>query len=286
MKYIIVAKKLFEGNSVSDIANPLSVTEIATELIITRLRLIDLLQNNEISVDDCVVTIGERKCLYENIFNKTLSFEEFAVFDILPEDVVIDLLEQDTFNKMSSGDVNSRIIPYKPFYKNWERDRDILMNVKWSNLYEYDLSKPFVALVIRKRAAWSEKNMTDNFWTDLINKLKENNKKVFVFGKETEKWADGINVEYVKNYQDWCTLTRNENCKIVVSTMTGGVYPCLVFGNNSAKLTIIDNTHLMSQHAGDPSFYDSCINFSKIPIEFINEIPNIEELYENIAKNL
>ena len=285
MKYIIVAKNVYEGNSLSDIANPLAVTEIATELVITRLMLIDLLQQSLISVDDCVVTIPERKCLYTKIFNNVIDFSELSN-SITPEDTVIDLLENGIFDQMAAGTVDSRIIPYKPFYRNWDRDKELLSNVDWSDMNGYELDKPFVALVIRKRAAWAEKNMTDEFWTELINKLKENNKKIFVFGKETQVWADGLNVEYVKNYQDWCTLVKHENCKSVVSTMTGGVYPCLTFGSPDIKMTIIDNTNLMAQHRGDPSFYDSCINFSKIEIEFINEIPTIEELYGRIEKSL
>ena len=68
--------------------------------------------------------------------------------------------------------------------------------------------------------------------------------------------------------------------------MTGGVYPCLIFGNQNINMTIIDNTNLMDKHSGDPSFYDECINFSKINIEFINYIPETNEIYGRITKNL
>jgi hypothetical protein len=285
MKYIIVAKNIFNGDSKNDIANPLSVTEIATELVITRLRLIDLLQSGHINSSDCVVTIGERKCLYTNIFENVMDFKEFSLLSASSEDV-IDLLENNIFNQMAAGNVNTRIIPYKPFYRNWERDKDLILNVEWSSLGSYDLSEPFVVLVIRTRAAWSEKNMTDIFWENLISKLTENNKKIFVFGKETEVWEDKFNISYIKNYQDWCTISKHENCKCVFSTMTGGVYPCLIFGSPKIKMILIDNTKLMRLHAGDPSFYDDCINFSNIKIEFIEEVPTIENAYDKISKNL
>lgn len=282
MKYIITAKDVYDGSSTNDIMNPLKMTEIATELVITRLYLIMLLQKGVITKSDCVVTIGERKCLYSNIFDNVINFKDFN-YD---EGETIDLLDNNIFNAMSTGSIESRVIPYKPFYQNWERDKEIIRNVDWGDMLDYDLSEPFICLVIRKRGAWLEKNMSDEFWDSLINKLKDNNIKTFIFGKESDKWCDNKNINYIKNYQDWCTIVKNENCKHIMSTMTGGVYPALIFGHNNINMTIIDNTNLMSKHGGDPSFYDECINFSKVKIEFINYIPETNEIYGRITNNL
>lgn len=282
MKYIITAKDIYLGNSISDFADPLVVTEIATELVITRLYLIMLLQENKINKSDCIVTINERKCLYTNIFDNVISYQDF----IKTNEKAIDLLDESLFNSMASGSIESRIIPYLPFYRNWERDKHLITNIELSSMEGYDLSRPFICLVIRKRKAWTEKNMTDEFWQQLIEKLKSNNIKTFVFGKDAEIFCDSNNITYVKNYQDWCTLVQNKNCTHTMSTMSGGVYPCLIFGNTNMTMSIIDNTNLMSKYSYDPSFYNDCINFSKIKIKFINYIPNIEEIYETITKNL
>ena len=282
MNYIITAKNVYAGNSIDDVANPLLVTEIATELIITRLYLIMMLQEKKINKNDCIVTVDERKCLYTNIFENVISYKDFIKKDVK----CIDLLQSNMFDMMSAGPVKERIIPYLPFYQNWERDKDIIKNIELSSMGGYDLSKPFICLVIRKRKAWTEKNMTDKFWIDLINKLKENNIKTFVFGKDTESFCDFENTIYVKNYQDWCTLVTNKNCKHVTSTMTGGVYPCLIFGDSNIKMSLIDNTHLMANHSWDPSFYHDCINFSKIKINFINTVPTTKEIYDTITENL
>lgn len=283
MKYIVVAKDKYKGDSVSDAQDPLSITEIATELVITRLYLIMLLQEGNISKSDCVVTIEERKCLYTKIFDNVISYQEYQNINH-SEIETIDLLDEMLFSKMSSGPKDKRLIPYKPFYQNWDRDKKLITSVDCSDLKGYDLSSPFICLVIRKRAAWTEKNMTDEFWDNLIEKLKTNKIKTFVFGKETEKWCDDGHITFIKNYRDWCSIVRNTNCKHVMSTMTGGVYPCLIFGHENINMSIIDNTHLMEQHGGDPSFYDDCINFSKVKFEFINHIPTTEEIYENITK--
>jgi len=283
MKYIIVAKDVYAGTSGSDTPNPLEVTEICSELIITRLYLIDLLKTGKITLEDTVVTIDDRVCLYTNIFKNVMTFREFSHVKINNVDnVVIDLLTKKTYHWLAVGGG----LKYKPFYKNYERDKEEITNIDPSNLREYNVDNPFIALVIRKRGAWPEKNLPYEYWTKLIHKLKTGGVQVFVFGKETESLTDVYHVQYVKNYRDWCSLVKNSNCKHIVSTMTGGVYPALIFGAPKMQMTIIDNTNLMALHAGDPSFYDSCINFAKVEIGFINELPKIEELYVRILKNL
>lgn len=285
MKYIIVSKNEVSGTSKHDIANPLSMTEIATELIITRLYLIDLLQTSVVNQNDTIVCIPERKCLYTNIFNNVISWDKYKELSITPGIEFLDLLEHSLFNQLSAGDVGQRLIPYLPFYQNYERDKELITNIDFSELNDYNLNEPFVALVVRKRAAWSEKNMTNEFWNSIIEKLVSNGISVFVFGKETESFCTNEKVQHVANFQDWCSLVRHPNCKHVSSTMTGGVYPLLIFGNPDCKMSIIDNTHLMSRHGNDPSFYHSCINFQNIDINFINQIPTTDDYYYELTKD-
>lgn len=282
-KYIIVAKDIYKGTSESDKANPLEVTEICSELIITRLYLIDLLKKGKITVNDTVVTIDDRRCLYTNIFKNVITFKEFSSIKTNgANDVVIDLLVKKTYHWLAVGGG----LQYKPIYQNLERDREEIMNVDLSQLEEYTVDKPFVALVIRKRGAWPEKNLPEEYWVKLISSLRANGVQIFIFGKETESFTDGSQVQYVKNYRDWCSLVKNPNCRHIVSTMTGGVYPALIFGAPEMQMTIVDNTNLMALHVGDPSFYDSCINFAKVKIDFVNEIPEVKELSARILKNL
>jgi hypothetical protein len=281
MKYIITSKNEFLGTSYNDNADPLTVTEICSELIITRLHVIDLLNTNQINDECCIVTVKERKCLYDNIFKNVITYDEFKNLTHNNTLDIYDLLTQNTYHYLSQGGG----IPYFPFYQNFERDKDKIFNINKSDLTDYNLSKPFVVLVIRKRGAWPEKNLVEQFWYELINLLSTNNISVLVFGKECENFCDGVNVQYIKNFQDWCSIVQHNNIRHVFSTMTGGVYPLLIFGNSNTEMTIVDNTQLMSLHGGDPSFYSDCINFSKIKIDFINKIPTIEESYEYISKS-
>lgn len=285
MNYIIVSKDRYKGTSGSDIKDPCSVTEIATELVITRLHLFNELAKNNISIYDTIVCIEDRKCLYTNIFHNVINFQEFTSLQLKEEDTVEDYLTPATFASLSAGEVSQRLIPYLPFYQNYVRDKYLIGNVDFSDLSNYDVSKPFVCLVIRKRGAWDEKNLHNDFWIKVIELLEKSNIKTFVFGKEVEYFCLTENTTFISNFRDWCTIVTHENCMHVASTMTGAVYPLLVFGNPDTKMTIVDNLQLMSVHGNDPSFYHPCINFSQIEIEFINRIPTPEEFYAAITRN-
>jgi hypothetical protein len=284
MKYIITSKDEFAGNSINDKADPLSVTEICTELIITRLYLIDLLKKGDVSKTDTIVCIDDRKCLYENIFDHVISYKDFKEIGANYNEV-IDLLEPSLFDRLAGGPVETRLIPYLPFYRNWDRDKKEILNVRKSSLEGYNTDKPFVCLVIRKRQAWSEKNMSDQFWRDVISLLENANINVFVFGKEADTLCTD-KTTYIKNFQDWCTIVQHKNCKHVASTMSGGVYPLLVFGNSLCNMTIIDNTGLMQKCGHDPSFYHECVNFAKINISFLQTVPTTKSFYYEITKSL
>ena len=279
MKYIIASKADFKGTSDDDLAGPWSVTEICTELIITRFEILNRFAQGIITENDTIVTVAERECLYTNIFKNVISYDEFKRKNI-PHSDVMDLTEIHEFHRLCKS------LQYKPTYQFLERDRENIFNIDWSPLTEYDTSRPFIAIVIRTRSAWPEKNMSNQFWLDIIEKLTEHNIPTFIFGKETHTFANTTNIKYVKNFRDWCTLVRSENCVNVSSTMTGGVYPLLLFGNPTTKMTIIDNTGLMAKHGHDPSFYNDCINFAGIEKEFINKIPTTKEYYEAITKDI
>ena len=283
--YIITSKDVFLGNSKSDMPNPSKITEIATELIITRLYLISLLNSKVITKEAVIVCIEERKALYSNIFPNVMDFQTFKKMKI-PKKQIVDLLGNELLDELGGDHPKVQKIPYFPFYQNYERDKIEIQDFTKSKLEYCDLSRPFVAFVIRKRGAWSEKNMTDQFWREVLFLFVEAQIPVFVFGKETEKFCEGSGVTYVENFQDWCTLTTSPNLKHVGSTMTGGVYPVLIFGHSATKVTLIDDKKLMTLHGHKPIFYHSCINFAKVSISFINHIPTPREYFNEIRSSL
>ncbi len=283
--YVITSKDEHAGTQEDDVANPLLVTEIATELIITRLHLLDLLNSGRITRNAIVVCAEERKCLYTKIFNKVISYHELKSLGI-PKRRILDLLDPYYFNKLASGPVGRRLIPYLPFYQNWNRDKELILSVDTKSFAYKTFDKPFIALVIRMRGAWPEKNMFEVFWHDLIKILLETELDILVFGRGSEVFCTDSRVVHVSSFMEWCHVVRSPNIRQIGSTMTGAVYPALVFGRPGTKLTLIDNLNLMYLHEGDPSFYHESINFSKCSIEFINHSPTPKEYFYALTKDL
>lgn len=98
--YVITSKDEHAGTFEDDIASPLLVTEIATELIITRLYLLDLFNSHRIHRDVVVVCASEQKCLYTGIFNKVISYHEFKSLNISKRKI-LDLLNPFYFDKLA-----------------------------------------------------------------------------------------------------------------------------------------------------------------------------------------
>ena len=88
----------------------------------------------------------------------------------------------------------------------------------------------------------------------------------------------------VKNFRDWCSIVNHSNCKQIISTITGGVYPAFICGTDKINLVIIDNLNLVKEYGYDPSWYNDCINFTNVNKNIINYLPSTNELLE-IVKN-
>ena len=269
-KYVITAKNIFEGNSKSDVASPLQSTELATEMIITRLKAIELLNDKIIAEDSIIVTRKDRFCLYEEIFNDCMDYQDFLKLDVA-EHEVIDLVSQIY--------ILCETINYKPRYARYDLDKNEIHKIK---CFDFDgIIDPFACVLIRKRAAWSEKNLPDEYWQDLISELKKKFSAVFVFGKDAEHFEKKHdNIHHVSSLWEWCGLLKNEYCSSVISTTTGGVYPIFFVGHKNSNLIIIDNNDLLSKHGDDPSFYNECINFTGVKVTSFSFVPEQKTIAE------
>ena len=85
-RYVICAKGSYDVNSGNGSyckGTPTLQTEAATELIINRLAVIDWLQQGKLSKDDCIVTLPERKFLYQNLFDNVEEWNKQTGIDIV-----------------------------------------------------------------------------------------------------------------------------------------------------------------------------------------------------------
>lgn len=278
MKYIIVAKGEIDvntGNGSINAGTPITQTESASELIITRLAAIDYLKKGTINRDTIIVTLPERTFLYENIFNKNEIFNPNKHY----EDC-LDLVTMPQFDHLCNT------LPYKPFYQNFERDKEEILNVKYNETILNTNLPDFLVCIPRFKNSDTRRNLDKNYWVNFLNIAKDKYEKVFVFGRGAEDMQNE-KITYIHTFQDYCSLIHHPNCKDIVSTISGPCHFAHFFSNtaNKTKLTMIDNNNLISIHGNDPSYFHPCLNFSNIPVKFINHLISPEELLILLKQN-
>ena len=267
-KYIICAKgssNVNAGPGTVAQGTPLSQTEAATELIINRLAAIHLLQTNVISKTDIILTLPERKFLYENIFDNV---EDITKINYSSHEC-IDIVNEKWWDKL----------PYKPFYKYYKRDKELITNIPYNNNILNSNIGDFLVCIPRLKNSDTRRNLPQNEWEIFINDVKKNFNKIIVFGKGNEHLDNNNDILYVDTLQDYCSYIHHKNCKHVVSTISGPCHYIQQFGNinNQTTLTMIDNHGLIKMHGHDPSYFDPCINFTNVKINYVNNIKDLKE---------
>lgn len=271
MKYIITAKGLDDVNSGNGNyagGTPIKQTESATELIINRLAVICYLKEGKIDLDTTIVTLSDRVFLYENLFKNIEIYDPNKDY----EDC-IDLVTESMLMQLCKS------IPYKPFYQNFERDKEEIFNIGYNDaILKQDLPD-FMICIPRLKNSDTRRNLDQQYWKDFLQSAKSKYKKIFVFGKGNEN-LDDEQIIYVDSFRDYCSYLRHPNCIDIVSTISGPCHYAQFFSNTKSrtKLTMIDNLDLIGKHGGDPSYFHPCLNFSKIEIKFIKSLVSPDEL--------
>jgi hypothetical protein len=176
-------------------------------------------------------------------------------------------------------------LPYKPFYKNYERDKEEILNINYNDeILKSDLPD-FLMCIPRLKNADTRRNLDINYWNDFLKLSKSKYEKVFVFGRGVSHLKDD-QIIYVDKFKDYCSYIHHPNCVDIVSTISGPCHFAHFFGNSGfkTKMTMIDNHNLIEKHGSDPSYFDPCLNFTKIPIQFINNLVSPEELLSLLKK--
>lgn len=271
MKYIITAKGVADvnsGNGTYDGGTPIKQTESATELIINRLALICYLKEGIVNTDTTIVTLSDRKFLYENIFKNV------EVYD--PEKIYEDCIDLVTDTMLDSL---CRTLPYKPFYGNFERDKKEIFNISYNEEILKREIPDFLICIPRLKNSDIRRNLDQKYWIDFLNISKSKYKKIFVFGKGNENIEDE-QITYVDTFKDYCSYLHHPNCVDIVSTISGPCHYSQFFSNTNSKtkLTMIDNLDLFGKHGDDPSYFHPCLNFTNIEVRFIKRLVSPDEL--------
>ncbi len=260
MKYIICSKDIQDGIT----TDPLKRTELCTELIGPRMRALQLLEQDKITCNDIIVTKKDRFCLYENIFTKIITWDEFNSMDYPDNFNVIDLV-----NEIKNGYIDT----FQQYEKQFPRKIPFASSIKLNQFEVAD--RKFICVLSRGMKNSSEKNID---MEEIVNHFsKETDLDVFVFGEYPhKKMCDKF--YKISGLSSWCALLSNPNCKAVISPCSGGVYPVFFSGHKDLKVIIIDNLQLTIKHSNSPSFYHECVNFTGVKKYILNHIPSAEEL--------
>lgn len=268
MKYIITAKggDVNSGNGNYEGGTPIYQTESATELIINRLATICYLKDGLINEETTIVTLNDRKFLYDKIFKNVEVYDPLKHYHDC-----IDLVTEPMLDKLC------KTLPYKPFYKNFNRDKTEIFNISYNEEILKSELPEFLVCIPRLKNSDTRRNLNQKFWIDFLNLAKSRYEKIFVFGRGNEN-IECDNIKYVDEFKDYCSYIHHNKCVNIVSTISGPCHYAHFFGNPSTKLTMIDNLDLISKHGDDPSYFHPCLNFTKIKISFIKSLISPDEL--------
>ena len=263
------------GNGSAGGGTPDTQTEAATELIINRLAVIDMLQTGELDKADTIITLPERMFLYENIFDN-VEVVDYNEHREIQQKVNVDIVMGNYWQTLD----------YKPFYKHYERDKDLIHNITYHDHILNEKLDNILVVIPRLKNSDTRRNLDVQYWKDFVLKQRNKVEKIIIFGKGTEDFEDiASNVTYVDTLQEYYSWIHHKACKNVVSTVSGPCHYIQHFGNTNGDttLTMIDTHGLCSKHGTDPSYFDPCINFTKVKLNIISgETPTPHQLGSHI----
>lgn len=267
-KYYIVGKKIKEGilNNDSDKGNLNEYFELGWEYIVSHLYIKHLSFLGKLQEEDFIVTLEDRMFMYQGFWKNVISFEEFVKMQI-DKDNIIDLCDRIEKNREF---YIPKIINNK--YEHWEEEKKIIKNIKYKNIDYLPINNKFCCLHIRYRSWATHRNLSEQYWETIIKKIKKKGLIIFVFGKESKKFADNKTVFYV-SLHEYASLLNNENCKFVLGTMSGGTLVAQLFSHKNCKNLVLITDEQTKKEFLDKGLYQvfyhsEYLNFSEAQIKF------------------
>lgn len=270
MKYIIVNKSKKNGSAGDDSACLEEYFELGWELMVTRIQVINMLIDQVIKKDDCIVTCEDRKFLYTKIFKNVIDINE--VSDINAVKNKIDLV--DTCFETVHSDM----------YDNLSKSKSKILDIDYSNLDNFNINNKYICMQIRLRDHDFKRNGDLNFQINFLNELNVKGYTVFVGGKNSEKYCKNKNSIYVDKLRDWFSLVHNKNCLAVTGPTSGFSSGSITLASVGAKLLVTDPTNIskLSIFGVHPLFLGKCVNFTNMPFKYYTYEPTVDEFIKDI----
>ena len=290
MTYYIVGKKTKEGTLASDSsAGVLSeYFELGWEYVASHIYIKQLHADGGLSAEDVIVTLEDRMFLYQGFWKNVISNESFNCQKISSEDTVIDLcniIENHREMFLPRLDANGR-------YVHWDKMKNIISNIKYKDIRHLNTKSAYCCLHIRYRGWAAHRNISADFWHNLIQEILKTGTTVYVFGKEATEFANSRNVIHV-SLEEYASLLNNENCKFVVGGMSGGTLVAQTFAHIKCRQYVIISDEQTLREFNTNNQYSVFyhipgMNFSEAPIHYVslinNEMMTEYQLIQNIKQ--
>lgn len=269
MKYYIAGKKNKEGSAENDSeqGNLSEYFELGWEYMTSHLILKRMYVNGTLKENDVIVTLKDRMFLYEGFWNKVISFEEFQKLNITSD--IFDFCDlAETTREAVLPKINNGKYEY------WNTDINVIKNIKYPPISEFKIDSPYCCLHIRYRKWASYRNLSKEFWFELINEIKRLGINIYIFGKGAEEFSDGIQVFHVE-LSKYASLLNNQNCKFLIGSFSGGTLISQTFSNqNCVHYILITDKKTYEESKTNDAYkvFHHCkeMNFSEAPISFVS----------------
>lgn len=278
MKYIILGKALNKGTINNDSSDLAVYFELGWEVVGSRMDIIKLINGNHINSEDTtLVTVEDRKFMYEKFFPNVISYEEFLNVKT-PYDIVIDWTKNRQFSFLNA--YNDYVDIQTKEYKYKHRDFETIFNgfnLDSANLPNDDT--PFIVIGLRYRDHNNHKNANEVFFKKMVDELKSKvSKKIYIVGYGSEDFCQKNDCIYVNRLVDFVNLIKHKNCISLISQSTGTV--CLSFLCSVAPIHLLDHTRCSEVNGDNAVLGGKCIHF------FQNGMTPHYELSENTLNKI
>lgn len=288
MRYIITGKNIRKGVIGDDIDDNADLFheyfELGWEVISSRLFAIRMLREGNISIDDTIVTVGDRMFMYTKIFKNVISYKKFRTMNI-EENNILDLAKYSSLDNhfISTQDINKDgIVDIHAKYSRFYDDYDFIVNFDFADISHLPIDNDYYCVCLRYRSHTPGRNSPDTFWDDFLKKMKQMNKIVFVVGYGAESKCDGKNIIHIEKLSEYASLINGKKCKSTIGVPTGTI--TLAFFCCTNKLFILDHAHCSNEilKVNNPLIGGESIRFMDIPYNFVTNDFNVDKIINKI----
>jgi hypothetical protein len=280
MRYIIASKGYLK------LENTVKYFELGWEVSVTQMDIKYLLSIDFLNSEDIIVTLEDRKFLYEKLFKRVINWdnfrEEIIKTNIFNSPNIEEGIDHDLNRKLGDIEIIDLVADYFANSsigktQKWcgqKISNDILFSFNYSDLLKFEVEKEYVCLTYRRRKWEERRNLNDDYFSSVLDYIKSIGLNCYIVGIGGEKWDNKKDVFYV-NLQEWASLL-NKGCRYTVSTMTGPLNLTYFCGKPYMKNIIFD---LASNYDENVQVcMGKSTNFKDIKNLVYRKLPTINEL--------